>query len=315
MNSKPLISVIVPVYNEAENVRPLYDRVVSVIDRLEERYEFEFVFTDSHSEDGTFDVLSALADEDKRVRVFRFSKNFGFQRSIMTGYLKAQGDAAIQIDCDLQDPPELIPDFIAKWEEDHDVVYGIRQSRQEGILINGMRTAFYWLIDAMSEDQLPRQAGDFRLVSRRVIDIMGQVNDSHPYLRGMIASFGFKQVGIPYDRDSRERGESKFTFLRLLSLALDGILYHSVIPLRIATLTALVMAGVTFLGLLFYFIGNFMFGQGWPAGFATTTVLLLLSITLNALFLGVIGEYLGRIYQQVKKRPLTIIEKTINERE
>jgi glycosyltransferase involved in cell wall biosynthesis len=226
--------------------------------------------------------------------------------------LKARGDAAIQIDCDLQDPPELIPDFIAKWEEGHDVVYGIRQSRQEGALINAMRCVFYWLIDAMSEDQLPRQAGDFRLVSRRVIDIMGQVDDSHPYLRGMIASFGFKQVGIPYDRTARERGESKFTFLRLASLALDGILYHSVVPLRVATLTALVLAGVTFLGLFFYFIGNFIFGQEWPAGFATTTVLLLLSITLNALFLGVIGEYLGRIYQQVKKQPLTIIEKTIN---
>lgn len=312
MDKKPLVSVIVPVFNEVENVRPLYQRLSAVFDGLKERFDFEIIFTDNHSQDGTFDALADLAETDKRIKVFRFSRNFGFQRSIMTGYLKARGDAAIQIDCDLQDPPELIPDFIAKWEEGHDVVYGIRQSRQEGALINAMRCVFYWLIDAMSEDQLPRQAGDFRLVSRRVIDIMGQVDDSHPYLRGMIASFGFKQVGIPYDRAARERGESKFTFLRLVSLALDGILYHSIVPLRIATLTALVMAGVTFLGLFFYFIGNFMFGQEWPAGFATTTVLLLLSITLNALFLGVIGEYLGRIYQQVKKQPLTIIEKTIN---
>jgi len=312
VKKKPLISIIVPVFNEADNVRPLYQRLSAVLESLKQRYEFEIVFTDNHSDDGTFDALAELAGNDKRIRVFRFSRNFGFQRSILTGYLKARGDAAIQIDCDLQDPPELVADFLEKYEQGHDVVYGIRQTRQEGPLINSMRKAFYWLIDALSEDQLPHQAGDFRLVSRRVIDVMDQVDDSNPYLRGMIAGFGFKQTGIPYDRSGRERGKSKFTFLKLTSLALDGILGHSLIPLRIASLTALVMAGITFLGLLFYFFGNIFFGQEWPAGFATTTVLLLLSITLNALFLGIIGEYLGRIYQQVKKQPMTIIEKTIN---
>ena len=312
MDKKPLISVIVPVFNEVENVRPLYQRLSAVFDGLKKRFYFEIVFTDNHSDDGTFNALAELAETDKRIRVFRFSKNFGFQRSIMTGYLKARGEAAIQIDCDLQDPPELIPDFLDKFEEGHDVVYGIRQLRREGALINSMRKAFYWLIDALSDDQLPHQAGDFRLVSRRVIDVMNQMDDSHPYLRGMIASFGFKQMGITYDRASREKGKSKFSFLKLMTLALDGILYHSLIPLRIATLTALVMATITFFGLFFYFTGNIFFGQEWPAGFATTTILLLLSITLNALFLGVIGEYLGRIYQQIKKQPLTIIEKTIN---
>ena len=315
VKKKPLISVIVPVFNEADNVRPLYRRLTAVFEGLKQRYEFEIVFTDNHSDDGTFDALAELAGKDKRIRVFRFSKNFGFQRSILTGYLKARGDAAIQIDCDLQDPPELVANFLEKYEQGHDVVYGIRQTRHEGLLINLMRKAFYWLIDALSEEQLPHQAGDFRLVSRRVINVMNQVDDSHPYLRGMIAGFGFKQTGIPYDRSGRERGKSKFPFLKLMSLALDGILGHSLVPLRVASLTALVMASITFLGLLFYFFGNILFGQKWPAGFATTTILLLLSITLNALFLGVIGEYLGRIYQQVKKKPLTIIEKTINENE
>jgi dolichol-phosphate mannosyltransferase len=312
MKKKPLISVIVPVFNEAENVAPLYQRLAAVFESLEQRFDFEIVFTDNHSDDGTFAALAELAKTDKRIKVFRFSRNFGFQRSIKTGYLKARGDAAIQIDCDLQDPPELIPVFLEKFEAGHDVVYGIRKSRQEGWLINTMRRAFYWLIDALSEDRLPHQAGDFRLVSRRVIDILNQTDDSHPYLRGMIASFGFAQTGVPYDRAGREKGNSKFTFLKLVSLALDGILSHSLIPLRVATLTALVMAAITFFGLFFYFIGNILFGQTWPAGFATTTILLLLSITLNALFLGVIGEYLGRIYLQVKKQPLTIIEETIN---
>ena len=168
-------------------------------------------------------------------------------------------------------------------------------------------------LQALAEDDLPHNAGDFRLVSQRVIDAMKQIDDYHPYIRGMIAALGFRQTGIPYDRAKREKGKSKFSFRQLMSLAVDGILSHSIIPLRIASLTALAMSAITLIGIVFYVIGNFVFGQEWPAGFVTTTVLLLLSITLNALFLGVIGEYLGRIYQQVKKRPITVIETTINE--
>ena len=310
---KLLISILVPVFNEAENLPLLYQRVCAVTDQLADTYDFEFVFTDNHSTDASFSVLEKLAAGDKRIRVFRFSKNFGFQRSIMTGYLKTRGDAAIQIDCDLQDPPELFAAFLEKFDAGYDVVYGVRASRQEGFFINGMRAAFYRIIDALAEDKLPHNAGDFRLVSRRVIEAMKQIDDYHPYIRGMIAALGFKQTGIPYDRAKREKGISKFSFRQLMSLAVDGILSHSIIPLRVASLTALAMSFITFAGIVFYMIGNFVFGQAWPAGFATTTVLLLLSITLNALFLGVIGEYLGRIFQQVKKRPITVIETVINE--
>ncbi len=312
-SNRPLISILVPVFNEEENLPVLYQRVSAVTGQLADRYDFEFVFTDNHSTDGSFTVLEKLAAGDRRIRVFRFSKNFGFQRSIMTGYMKTLGDAAIQIDCDLQDPPELFGEFLAKFEEGYDVVYGIRRSRQEGFLINGLRAVFYRIIDSLAEDDLPHNAGDFRLVSQRVIDAMKQIDDYHPYIRGMIAALGFRQTGIPYDRAKREKGKSKFSFRQLMSLAVDGILSHSIIPLRIASLTALAMSAITLIGIVFYVIGNFVFGQEWPAGFVTTTVLLLLSITLNALFLGVIGEYLGRIYQQVKKRPITVIETTINE--
>lgn len=313
ITNKPLVSILIPVFNEEENLPVLYQRIMTVTDHLADRYDFEFVFTDNHSTDDSFAVLEKFAAQNSRIRVFRFSKNFGFQRSIMTGYMKTRGDAAIQIDCDLQDPPELFKDFLSKFEEGYDVVYGVRRSRQEGFLINGLRAAFYRIIDILAEDELPRNAGDFRLVSRRVIDAMKQIDDYHPYIRGMIAALGFKQAGIPYDRAKREKGQSKFSFRQLMSLAVDGILSHSIIPLRVATLTALTMSVITLGGIVFYMVGNFVFGQEWPAGFATTTVLLLLSITLNALFLGVIGEYLGRIYQQVKKRPITVIETTINE--
>ncbi len=311
-NSKKLISLIVPVYNEVDNVRALYDAVTRVMAGLEDRYDWELLFTDNHSEDGTFAILEEIAAADGRVRAIRFSRNFGFQRSILTGYMNARGEAAIQLDCDLQDPPELIPEFIAKWEEGYQVVYGVRRSRQEGAIITGLRKIFYRLIDALTEDKLPHDAGDFRLVGRPVLDALQGLDDQHPYLRGMIATLGFRQVGVPYDRNRRERGESKFSFGQLVSLALDGILHHSVIPLRIATMIGLIMAVLTFFGIIVYGSRRLFFGQDWPPGFATTTLLLLLSITLNALFLGVIGEYLGRIYQQVKKGPVTVEERRLN---
>ena len=309
MRPKKLVSIIVPVLNEEGNVERLYEAVTQVMVDLEVRYDYELIFTDNHSSDSTFAKIEQLAAKDPRVSGFRFSKNFGFQRSILTGYMKTSGDAVIQIDADLQDPPELIPEFIEKWEEGYDVVYGVRRSRQEGWLIALARRTFYKLIDLLSEDDLPRDAGDFRLVSRRIVELLGEVDDYHPYLRGLIASLGFEQLGIPYDRARRTSGESKFSIPRLIGLAVDGILVHSVIPLRIATFVGLAMSLVMMLGILGYGLSRLVFGVDWPAGFATTTVLLLLGITLNGLFLGIIGEYLGRLYQQAKKRPITIIEK------
>jgi polyisoprenyl-phosphate glycosyltransferase len=311
MTRRPLISVVVPVYNEEANLGPLYERLGAVAADLEDRYDFEFLFTDNHSTDGTFDVLTDLAAGDERIRVLRFSRNFGFQRSILTGYLNARGDAAVQIDADLQDPPELIADFLAQWEKGYDVVYGVRRSRKEAAWLNLSRRIFYRIIDALSDDSLPHNAGDFRLVSRRVLDALAEVDDYHPYLRGLIASFGFEQMGIPYDRAAREHGESKFPLRKLVSLAVDGILLHSVVPLRIATWIGFVMSFLMLIGIGVYTYGRLVLDQEWPAGFATTTVLIMTGIILNALFLGIIGEYLGRIYQQVKRRPLTIIERRV----
>lgn len=308
MATKPLISIIVPVLNEESNVMPLYREVKRVMSRLENRYDYELLFTDNHSNDDTFSIIRALSADDPRVSGYRFSKNFGFQRSILTGYLKASGDAVIQIDADLQDPPDLIPVFIEKWEQGYDVVYGIRQVRHEGRLLGWARRLFYLLIDSLSEDELPHSAGDFRLVSRRIVDLISEVDDYHPYLRGLIASLGFDQIGIEYDRAPRAFGESKFSFFRLLALAIDGILVHSVVPLRIATLVGLATACVMILGIAGYTVSRALLGHDWPPGFATTTILLLLGIVLNGLFLGIIGEYLGRMYQQVKRRPITIVE-------
>jgi glycosyltransferase involved in cell wall biosynthesis len=271
---KKLVSVCVPVYNEEPNIEPLYDALLPVMAQLSSRYDFELLFTDNHSTDKTFAVLERLARRDPRVRALRFSRNFGFQRSIFTAYSNARGDAAVQIDCDLQDPPALILEFISKWESGYRVVYGVRSSRKEGWWMNLTRRVFYRLIDSLSEDELPHDAGDFRLVDRCVLDELRNFEDYQPYLRGTIAALGFDQIGVPYDRAERQHGESKFSFRELMGLALDGILNHSVVPLRIAT----------YLGL---------------------------AISVSTL-LAIFGYLIGRIYRQVKRRPLTIVERELN---
>ena len=178
--------------------------------------------------------------------------------------------------------------------------------------MNTGRRFFYRLIDSLSEDDLPLDAGDFRLLDRRVLDQLKKFEDYQPYLRGTVAALGFNQIGVPYQRAARTRGESKFSFRKLLGLALDGILNHSIVPLRIATYIGLAVSFFTLLAIAGYAVGRLLFGQNWPPGFASIIILILGSLSLNALFLGIIGEYLGRIYKQVKRRPLTVIEREID---
>lgn len=312
MQDLPLISIVVPVYNEEPNILPFHDRVSRVTAELGDRYRFEFVFTDNHSTDRTFEILSALVETDPRVRAYRFSRNFGFQRSILTGYMQCRGIAAVQLDVDLQDPPELITEFIRIWEEGADVVYGVRIQRQEGRGITAARSLFYRIIDLLSEEKLPVDAGDFRLISRRIIDLLCSYPDATPYLRGTIATLGFRQVGVPYKRSARERGESKFPFRKLLSLALDGILNHSTVPLRFGTYFGMVVSVLTLVMMVGYAVGRLVFGQAWPAGFTTLAALILISISINAMLLGIIGEYLGRMYRQQRAGPVSIIERSVD---
>jgi len=312
LDQRRLISICIPVFNEEPNIEPLYAALQRVMQQVSDRYRFELVFTDNHSTDRTFEILQELGAQDSRIHAIRFSRNFGFQRSIFTGYTNARGDAAIQIDCDLQDPPELILEFLTKWEQGFQVVYGVRRSRNESWWMNTTRSIFYRLIDTLSEDELPLDAGDFRLIDRRVLNELQKFEDYQPYLRGAIAALGFDQVGIPYERSVRTRGESKFSLGQLIGLALDGILNHSVVPLRISTYLGLGISLATLLAIVGYGVGRVLLGKNWPPGFATLSILILGSLSLNALFLGIIGEYLGRIYRQVKRRPLTIIEREVN---
>lgn len=315
MGQSKLVTVIIPAYNEEHNVERTARRITQLFDAHESHYRFELLFVDDHSTDGTHSKLQSLARGDHRIRIIRFQRNYGMQRAVHTGYCHARGDAAIVLDCDLQDPPELIPGLLRHWEEGYSVVYGVRRSRKEGFAINTVRRIFYRLISKLSEDDLPLDVGDFQLVDRCVIEQLETIRDTDIYVRGRIASMGFPGIGIPYDRDAREFGESKFTLLKSTGLAMDGIVSHSTIPLRLATLLGLVLMLAALVGVIYYTVGRVYFGADWTSGFATLVDLLLFSMGLNFLILGVMGEYIARIYRHLKIPQDPIIESRIQKGE
>jgi glycosyltransferase involved in cell wall biosynthesis len=309
--TKNLISISIPVLNEADNVDALYARLCEIATRMAKRCDLEFVFTDNHSNDSTWEKLSALAQKDQRVRAIRFAKNFGFQRSILANYLHTRGDAVMQIDADLQDPPEMLESFFEKWQAGYHVVYGIRRKRPESLFLRAFRRLGYWFIDAVSEHPIPRDVGDFRLVDRRVIEVLLTIKTPSPYLRGMIAGLGFKQTGILYDRHARVAGVSKFDVSRLIRLGLTAVFNHSTVPLRVASLAGGVMLGVSFLGALYYLLLRLMHPE-LPRGLASIHILVLFGIGLQSLLLGIIGEYLLRIYLILRAEPIAIVQQSVN---
>ena len=308
---KTLVSILVPAFNEEGNVVRCYEAIVRVFDKLPD-YRYEIIVTDNHSTDATFSLLQSLAQRDAGLKVIRFSRNYGYQRSLLCAYKAASGACSIQLDCDLQDPPELIPQMLALWRADFKVVYGIRRSLKDGFLVAKLRRAFYQFITAISDDNLPVNAGEFRLVDRRLLVELAKVNDASPYLRGLISAMGFSQVGLEYDRLDRTAGESKFPLKSMISLAVDGILNHSLLPLRIASIAGIVLGAASMLLTFIYLFGRVLLGQNWPAGFATTTILLLMSISINSVFMGILGEYVGRLFLQSKSGSQPIVEADVN---
>lgn len=302
-----LITFCVPVYNEAGNVSALIARLQDTARSLADRYNFEFLFTDNSSTDATVDLLEAASREDPRIRVLRLSRNFGFQRSILTNYLNARGDAVIQIDADLQDPPEMASDFLALWEQGYKVVYGVRRRRREGRAITALRAVGYRFIDRLSETHIPPGAGDFRLIDRVVVEALRSFTDQSPYLRGLIAELGFRQIGLEYDRAGRVAGESKFGLKALINLGLDGLFSTSMVPLRIATWVGVIAVALSMIGIVFYIYLRVV-DPRLALGLISLHILVLISMGLNAILLGVIGEYVGRTFRNTRGGPLTLIE-------
>jgi dolichol-phosphate mannosyltransferase len=308
---RPLITISIPVLDEVDNIDSLYERLCRLSEAMAERCDLEFLFSDNHSQDLTWDKLTELACTDPRVRAIRFSKNVGFQRSILANYLHSRGDAVLQIDADLQDPPELLGEFFDLWRFGYRVVYGIRKKRPEGPLLRWFRRFGYWFIDKVSEHPIPRDVGDFRLVDRVVVNALLKINSPTPYLRGMIAGLGFNQIGVPYNRDQRVHGKSKFNVLRLTQLGVSGIVNHSVVPLRIASIVGLIALCISIIAGLYFVIGK-LIQPDYPRGLASVHVLVLFGIGLQSFLLGIVGEYLLRIYLILRAEPLAIVEQTLN---
>jgi len=308
---KRLISIIIPVYNEEENIDRIFAALKDETSKLD-RYDFEFIFTDNCSTDDSFAQLLRLSMDHPNIRIARFSRNFGFHKSVLTGYRLANGDAAIQIDADLQDPPEIFEKFLALWEEGHDVVVGIRRKRKENVILQLGRKMHYRLLARLAGSHLIADAGDFRLVDSSLIKALRQINDTHPYLRGLISSLARNQTGVVYDRNIREHGESKFPIKNLFRMGSEGIIAHSRLPLKFSFIVATLTPVFAVIAVGFYLSNIMTEGPSWPPGLATTIFLILISIGLNGFFMGVMGAYVGRIYDQVRQRPTTVISDLIN---
>ena len=308
---KPLVSISVPVLNEGKNIEALYQRLVGIGDKMKDRCDLEFVFSDNHSDDNTWEILYELSCKDDRVRAIRFSKNFGFQRSILANYMHTRGDAVMQIDADLQDPPELLEDFFDQWQNGYQVIYGIRQKRPENPLLHMLRKIGYWVIDKISEHRIPRDVGDFRLIDRKVIRSLCQIKTANPYLRGMIAGLGFNQTGIIYDRNARVAGESKFNIFSLVKLGLTAVFNHSAIPLRAASFVGVTVIITSILAVLYYLVLKISHPE-LPQGLASIHILVLFGIGINASLLGIIGEYVLRIYLVLRAEPVAVVEDFLN---
>ncbi len=303
-----MYSIIIPIYNEEQTLPVLHERLVGTLHPLGE--SFEVILIDDGSKDNSFELLRQIHATDARFKVLRLSRNFGHQVAISAGLDFARGEAVILMDGDLQDPPELLPKMIEKWREGYQVVYTVKTSRKENKLKRLAFKMFYHILHALSSIQIPMDAGNFSLMDRKVVDVLRQIPERHRYISGLRAWVGFRQIGIEYDRGPRYAGEPQMSFGRLLQLALDGIFSFSNVPLRVASYIGFLSALVAFAGGLFV-VYEKLFTNKAILGWASTICTIAFLGGLILMTLGVIGEYIGRIYDEVKQRPLYIISEGI----
>ncbi len=300
------LAVVVPAYNEGDGLRAFHQRLAAVLDRLE--LDSRVVYVDDGSRDDTWAVMQSLAAQDGRVATLRLSRNFGKELALTAGLDYADADAVLVIDADLQDPPELIPDFIARWREGFDVVYGTRDERVgESWIKRWTAAAFYRLIGRISTVAIPADTGDFRLLDRRAHDALKGLRERHRFMKGLFAWVGYRQTALVYQRDPRHSGTSKFNYWKLWNFAIEGITSFSTVPLRVATYTGLLTALLAFAYGIWVVMKALLFGdtvRGYPSLMA---VILFLG-GMQLLALGIIGEYLGRLFTEAKQRPLYLLD-------
>jgi glycosyltransferase involved in cell wall biosynthesis len=305
-----LISIVVPCFNEEEVLRTTNRRLISVLEQLSLR--FEILYVDDGSTDGTAEILHELQALDERIRVICFSRNFGHQMAITAGLEHAAGDAVAIIDADLQDPPEVLADFVAKWMEGFQVVYGVRTER-DGETAFKLWTAkiFYRTMGNLSDTEIPLDTGDFRLMDRRVVDALLAMPERDRFVRGMVSWLGFLQAAVPYHRAVRAAGVTKFSFFKMVKFATDGIVSFSILPLRLATWVCFAASGIALLGVVITVVERLMGVEGLVKGWASVLVAILFIGGVQLICMGIIGEYVGRIYGESKRRPLYVLRERL----
>ncbi len=310
VSTKKLVNVVIPAYNEEDCVEELARRLAAVYD-LESEYDFETIIIENGSIDSTWEKLEAIAGKDSRFKVVKLSRNFRMDGGLTAGLSFCKGDAAVLMTADLQDPPELISKFLRKWEEGFENVFGIVTKREgTGPVRRFNSEAFYWLADRLTDGRIPRNASDFRLLDKRAYEAVRSMDERNRFVRGLAAWVGFRSVGIDMERPPRFGGVSNAHTFKVLDLAFKGIFAHSYVPLRLITLTGAAVFGVSIVTLLALVVKWVFFGVPF-SGFGTIVALLLAAFGLISLMIGIVSEYVGLIYEEVKKRPNFVVSETI----
>jgi glycosyltransferase involved in cell wall biosynthesis len=308
-----LLSIVVPMHNEEAALNSFFLSLDSVICKL--GVEVEIICVDDGSHDGTLAQLELRADVDERVRVISLSRNFGKEAALLAGLEAAVGDMVVPIDADLQDPPELIVEFVALWEHGYDVVYGVRTDRTSDSLLKRLTAkGFYWIFNRLSDYPIPPATGDFRLMDRAVIEAVKTLTERNRFTKGLFAWVGFRQIGVPYARPPRVKGSSSWSYLRLFRLAADGLTAFSTFPLRVWTLVGFAATLVAIIYAVVLSVRVLIQGRDLP-GYASLMVVALLAFALQMIALGILGEYVGRMYQEVKGRPTYLIKRQFPEKQ
>ena len=308
---KKLISVMMPCYNEAENVEQAYREVRRIFEKLPQ-YDYEHIFIDNASTDQTVDILKRLAVEDRRLKIIVNTRNFGHIRSPYHGILQAGGAAVICLASDLQEPPLLIPEFLKWWEQGFKMVRGVKSQSEESALMFAIRKMYYNFINRVSDIKLLKNSTGFGLYDRCVIEELRKIDDPYPYFRGLVSDIGFPSHEIEYTQPTRKRGISKNNFYTLYDIAMLGITNHSKVPLRLATMLGFAMAIASFLIAMGYLVAKLVFWDQFSLGTAPLIIGLFFLGSVQLFFIGIIGEYIGAIYTQVQKRPLVVEKERIN---
>ena len=306
-----LISILTPCFNESGNVEELYTRILQAVEPLKQ-YDFEIIFIDNASVDGTVDILRELAAKDSRVKVIVNLRNFGHLRSPYWGMMQTRGEATIAMCSDLQDPPELIPSFLAEWEKGWKVVLATKPVSYTNPLMHLIRRTYYKLLVAIADVPLVRDATGFGLYDKAVLDQIRDIADPYPYLRGMICEFGYPRKTLPFEQSRRKSGISKNNFYILFDLAMLGIVSHSMLPLRLATFFGIAFGGLSFLAGIYYLVMKLIYWNAFALGMAPLVIGFFFFISILLIFIGLIGEYIGSIHSYVKNRPIVIEKERIN---